>query len=91
MVLHIGRAQVEDFATFREGYNTESAKAFRDRHGVKNDGVFGNPDDEHEVVLVRYFDTAAEAQGFLDDPELPQLLQKLGVVGRPMLEVFHEV
>ena len=91
MVLHIGRAKVEDVATFREGYNTDSAKAFGDRHGGETEGVRGKPEDEHEVVLVRYFDTAAEAQGFLDDPELPQVLQKLGVVGRPILEVFHEV
>lgn len=71
--------------------NTQTAKAVRDRHGVKNDAVYNTPEDANDVLVVHFFDSAEQAGAFLADPELGEVMQNFGVAGEPHIQMFHEV
>ena len=91
MVLLLARHPVQDVNKFKDGYNTDTAQAVRDRHGVKNDVVYNTPEDANDVLVVHYFDSAEQAGAFLEDPELGEVMQSVGVAGEPMIQIFNEV
>ena len=91
MVLLLARHPVQDVNKFKDGYNTDTAKAVRERHGVKNDVVYNTPEDSNDVLVVHYFDSAEQAGAFLADPELGQAMESLGVAGEPHIQMFHQV
>ncbi len=91
MVLLLARHPVQDVNKFKDGYNTETAKAVRERHGLKNDVVYNTSEDANDVLVVHYFDAVEQAGAFLEDPELGEVMQSVGVAGEPMIQIFNEV
>lgn len=91
MVLLLARHPVQDVSKFKEGYNGADAKAIRDRHGVQSDAVYNTPEDSNDVLVIHYFDSAEQAQGFLDDPALMEAMASFGVAGEPHIQLFLEI
>ena len=91
MVLLLARHQVADAKQFLDGYNGPEASAVRERYGVSNDSVWATVQDNNDVLISHHFDTEEQANAFLQAPELKDVMETLGVVGEPKLQVFNKL
>ena len=47
--------------------------------------------DNNDVLISHHFDTEEQANAFLQAPELKDVMETLGVVGEPKLQVFNKL
>ena len=80
--------EVNDYAAWRTGY--ENVQPLRDRHGVTTANVLQDPADPNKVTVLHWFPSVAQAQAFVDAPELHDAMQKAGVAGPPRIEITVE-
>ena len=85
----IVRHTVADPAAWREVY--AEAGAIRVKHGCTAERVLQSPTDPNDIVATHEFPSVAQAQAFVDDPELGAAMQRAGVVGAPRVEIFQGV
>lgn len=57
--------------------------------GAKGGRILRNPADPNDLTMVFEWDTVDHAQAFAQSPELREVMQKAGVVGKPYSS-FHE-
>jgi len=75
-------AHVIDFEQFLRTFSSKGATKRRE-HGCKGAYVFRDPDDAHRVWI--FFDWAQEDyEGFLADPEIPEVARKLSLREPPV-------
>lgn len=82
------RHDVADYAAWRKGYDEN--QALRDDNGVTGDGVFVSADDGNDVTVHHDFDSVEAARAFASNPELKEVMQKLGVTGAPTIWITNE-
>jgi quinol monooxygenase YgiN len=72
---------VEDFDRFLSVFSTTGAEK-RKQHGSKGATVFRDPNDANRVWVL--FDWDEEGfQNFLNDPEVPAIIQEAGHTSKP--------
>ena len=83
------RHKVQDFATWKLAYDEHGA--VRKEHGCTGDTVLRDETDANEVLVLTYWPALANAHAFADDPSLPGVMGRAGVVGAPRIEIYEEV
>ncbi len=77
----MGRATVEDYATFRKAF--DGAEALRKSAGALSSAVFQSVDDPNEVIVQVEFSTAEAAKAFSTSQELREAQQRAGLKEPP--------
>ena len=77
------RHDVEDFATWKKGYDEEAQ--WQREGGVTDEAVFQSVDDPNDVTVIHEFNTLDEARAFASNPELKAKMDALGVTGSPQI------
>ena len=77
----LSTVKVEDFDRFWATFSTKGAEK-RKQHGSKGSRVFRDPNDDSRVWVVFDMDDAGY-QALLNDPEMPEIFQEAGLLGRP--------
>jgi hypothetical protein len=78
------RQTVADYAKWRAIFdNEEPHRKAGGATGVKQ--VYRDVDDSNVVTIVVEWNNAEDALKFTKDPELAEVMQKAGVIGRPAL------
>lgn len=77
------RHDVEDYATWRAGYN--ELESMRTDNGVRDASVYRSVDDANEVTVSHTFDSVDAARSFAGSPDLKEAFQSLGVRGAPQI------
>lgn len=75
------RHKVQDYAKWRAAYDEHGAT--RKAAGCEGTHVFQTSADPNEVVVMLRWDTAENAQKFVESPNLREVMQSAGVVGQP--------
>jgi len=76
------RHTVTDYAKWRPFFDADHAR----RHTAGATGinqVYRDVDDPNTLTVVLEWDNAQNARKFMDDPAMPEVLQKAGVIGIP--------
>ena len=82
------RHTVADFDAWRVVFEEHGAN--RKEHGLLTDTVLRAEDAPNDVLILMTWPSAADAQGFLDDPSLREVMARAGVVGAPRIELYEE-
>ena len=88
MVRMFVRHQVDDYATWRKGYDDFDEK--RRTMGVSGHAVYRSVDDGNDVTAYHDFDSIDAARSFAGSDDLRQAMQQAGVVGAPQIWFVEE-
>jgi heme-degrading monooxygenase HmoA len=88
MVAVIVRHRVQDFATWKPVFDEHGAA--RRKHGATGHQLYRSQSDPNEVTIVNTFATLDGAQAFINDPSLPEAMQRAGVTGPPEIHVTEQ-
>ena len=83
MVRMFVRHDVADYDTWRKGY--DAFDETRVPMGVKGDAVFRSVENPNDVTVWHDFDSAEQAQAFVQSEELRSAMQDAGVQGEPQI------
>jgi heme-degrading monooxygenase HmoA len=89
MVAVIVRHRVSNFDAWKAGFDEHGS--VRRSHGALGHQLYRVTADPQEVIIVNTFRDAAGAQAFMDDPSLPEVMARAGVVDAPDLYVSEQV
>ena len=82
------RHRVANFDTWKLGYDSHGV--VRKELGCTGDMLLRDASDPNEVLVLTFWPTAANAQAFATDPRLPEVMQKVGVISEPRIEIYEE-
>lgn len=82
------RHHVADFDTWRAGYDEHGA--VRKEKGCTGDLLLRDANDPNDVLVLTFWPTPADAQSFVTDPRLPEVMKKAGVTSEPRIEIYEE-
>lgn len=88
MVTVAVRHRVADFDTWKIGFDEHGT--VRKGHGCTGASVLRDESDPSEILVLTSWPTLADAHAFRDDPSLPEVMAKAGIVGAPRIEVYEE-
>jgi hypothetical protein len=80
------RHKVNDYADWRVVY--ESLEPLRTRHGCTAARVLQLSADSNDLLITHEFGTAEQAASFAGDPELNAGMERAGIAGPPLIEIF---
>jgi heme-degrading monooxygenase HmoA len=89
MVAVIVRHRVADFDRWKPVFDGHGAA--RRSHGAIGHHLYRSTADPQEVIIVNTFKDAAGAQAFIDDPSLPEAMQRAGVADKPDIYLTEQV
>ncbi len=84
----MGRATVEDYATFRKAF--DGAEELRKTAGALSSAVFQSVDDPNEVIVQVEFSTVDAAKAFQGSQELREAQQRAGLKEPPRTLIVNE-
>lgn len=82
------RQHVADYDTWKAGYDEHGA--VRKEFGCTGDMLLRDANDPHDVLVLTFWPTAADAQAFTTDPRLPDVMTRAGVTSAPRIEIYEE-
>jgi quinol monooxygenase YgiN len=85
----IARVRIGDFDQFIEVFSTRGA-AKRAEHGCRGARVFRSVDDPHAITTVFDWDRA-DAEAFMRDPEVPDIMRSGGLEAPPDFTFVEQV
>jgi hypothetical protein len=77
------RHEVNDYATWRKGYDAFDAE--RKRMGVTGAAVYKSIDNPNDVTVTHDFRSADKAKAFASSARLKEVMDKAGVKGAPQI------
>jgi hypothetical protein len=77
------RHEVNDYATWRKGYDTFNAE--RKKLGVTGAAVYRSVDNPNDVTVTHDFKSADKAKEFSSSARLKEVMAKVGVKGAPQI------
>jgi hypothetical protein len=83
MVRMFVRHQVEDYGSWRKGYDTFGAK--RGGFGVVGHTVCCAADNPNDVTVTHDFDSLDKAKAFVESADLKEAMAAAGVKGQPTI------
>jgi len=84
LVLH----RVVDYSVWRKTY--ETSEGLQKELGVIEESVYQTKGDSNNVLVLHRFATMPEAQAFVTNPKLRELMTQGGVIGEPRIEFYEE-
>src|SRR5437899_1317475 len=88
MVAVIVRHRVQDFAAWKPVFDEHGA--VRRKHGALGHQLYRSQSDPNETIIVTFFKTLDGAQAFMNDPSLPEAMQRGGVAGSREIHVCEQ-
>lgn len=82
------RHRVADYDTWKLGYDDHGV--VRKEIGCTGDKLFRDATDSNSVLVLTFWPTAADAQAFVNDPRLAEVMKKAGVISEPRIEIYDE-
>ena len=86
----IVRHTVADYDAWRKVYDDAGASV-RSKHGCTAHAVMRVPGDPNDVAATHEFPTLAQAEAFVNDPDLKAGMDNAGVTSPPRVEIFENV
>jgi hypothetical protein len=84
------RHQVADYAKWLPGY--EAHDSVRLAHGLHSYVIGrGTEKDSNRVMIAMMMDDVSKAKAMADDPNLPEVMKKAGVIGKPEIDFLEAV
>jgi len=78
--------QVRDYSSWKAIY--DALDELQRDWGVTASSVHQHVEEPNTVLVLRYFATVAQAQGFLTNRELEMAMRRAGVEGEPRVEIY---
>jgi hypothetical protein len=78
------RHTVSDYEKWRPFFDADKDRR-RTGGATGNNQIYRDANDPNTITLVMEWDTEANANKFLHDPALAEVMQKAGVMGKPAL------
>jgi len=82
------RHRVADFDAWKVVYDEHGA--VRNELGTTGDQVMRDADDPNEVLVLTHWPALSNAQAFISDPSLKEVMSRAGVVAEPRIEIYEE-
>ena len=79
---------VKDYAEWKKVF--DSAKALRTSSGELSAQVYRDASDPNKITVMNKWDSMANAQKFVQSPEMKAAMEKAGVVGAPTVYFLNE-
>jgi quinol monooxygenase YgiN len=79
---------VKDYAEWKKVF--DSAKDLRTSSGELSAQVYRDASDPNKITVMNKWDSMANAQKFVQSPEMKAALEKAGVVGAPAVYFLNE-
>lgn len=89
MVTVILTHEVQDYAGWRQGF--DAGEPLRTQHGISVSDVYSAVDNPNKVTVLTEFPSVEAVQGFMNNAEFKEAIQKSGVVGAPEVKVLKKV
>ncbi|WP_255197130.1 antibiotic biosynthesis monooxygenase [Halorarius litoreus] len=89
MATIIVKHSVEDFDAWKPYYDDHEDT--RREYGLQEARLFRLADDPNEIVMVAEWDTAENAQKFVEESDLKDVMAEAGVVGEPEIMFLDEI
>lgn len=83
------RHEVADYDVWKKAY--DEAADFQKASGVKAEAVYRHEDNPNVVTVYHKFDTIDAARAMANDPALKEVMDKIGVRGKPEIWFAQEV
>jgi hypothetical protein len=80
------RHKVDNYADWRAVY--ESLEPLRAQHGCTAARVLQLSADSNDLLITHDFGTTEQAVSYAGDPELKAGMERAGVAGPPLIEIF---
>ena len=80
--------KVKDFAAWKNVF--DSAAGLRASYGELSAQVYRDANDPNKVTTINKWDSLANAQKFVQSPELHEAMEKAGVDGPPTVTFLNE-
>jgi hypothetical protein len=81
--------RVRDYAAWKPFFDEHQST--RVGHGAKRHWVYRAPDDPNDLIVAVEFGSQGEAEGFLADPSLREVMAQAGVEGEPHVHFRQEL
>jgi heme-degrading monooxygenase HmoA len=88
MVYLLVRHKVEDYAKWKGVFDEHGA--VRKAGGSTGARVLRNVDDLSEQLIITEWPDLEHARAFASSPDLPEVMQRAGVIGRPDIVFLEE-
>lgn len=75
------RHTVEDFEQWKPGFDDHDST--RKEYGQLGYQLYKGSEDPNEVVALLYWDSVENAQRFIEESDLTEVMEEVGVVGEP--------
>jgi quinol monooxygenase YgiN len=82
-VLH----EVKDYDEWKVGFDGHDAA--RRANGCTGYRVLRSENNPNNVLVVTEWPAAANAHAFAEDPALPEVMEKAGIIGAPRIEFYE--
>jgi quinol monooxygenase YgiN len=89
MATFIVHHTVEDYAKWKPVFDQHAAT--RKAAGSKGGTLYRSADNPNELLIVWEWDSLANARKFSESPDLREVMQKAGVVGRPDIHFLERI
>lgn len=83
------RHKVNDYAAWRSVY--DELEPLRAQYGCTAKRLMRRPDNANDLLVTHDFPSVEQANGFAHDPALQAGMQRSGVAGVPVVEIFAVV
>ena len=83
------RHKVNDYAAWRVVY--DELEPLRLQHGCTDKRVLASSDNANDLLITHDFPSVKQAGDFAHDPELREGMDRAGVAGAPVIEIFASV
>ena len=89
MVRMYARHEVDDYGSWREGYDAFHSGPAAEQ-GVKAHAVYRSVGNPNDITVTHDFDSATEAEAFVNSDELRGAMEAAGVTGQPNIWITEE-
>ncbi len=80
--------QVEDFATWKQGF--DAGAELRNQAGLIVKDIYQSVDDANNVTIVSEVESKEHALAMMNSPQTQEAIKKSGVVSEPMLVFLNK-
>jgi quinol monooxygenase YgiN len=89
MAIFMVQHKVKNYADWKKGF--DAAYDFRKSAGEVAVQVYQDASDPSMLTILNTWDSLANAKKFAQSPELREVMEKLGVLGAPVVTFLNEV
>jgi heme-degrading monooxygenase HmoA len=80
---------LEDYEKWKLVFDEHGA--VRKEQGSKGAQVLRSAQDPNEVMVITEFESVEAARNFVGAPNLPEVMQRAGIVGKPDIHILEEL